>query len=772
MCLRSLAIAVFVAQLVAGAASASGAGNVSSLNAGSPLGKGQGDKGARPIAKAKSQTILAQTKQKQRRRAALPDLAVRRLWLDNQCNVNVQITNSGKQKIANRALRKSTLSLRYGKRRVPISLSKVDPRGRLSQPGGTVSFRSTVRLKKRTVVSAAVDSRNTIRELNERNNAIRFRLQKPCLTLTERKARKTRKQAQSQKPVRTPDSKRPMRVQRDPAKPDRRPIADIGSKHQAKARDRKVAGILKTIERARSLDDLRKQYGRNLRLTEVQQKLFLKALKTTPYKNKMLVLRRNDPVKKRASKNIVLTKARHERRVRQRKLKRDANRKRKLAARSRRTGEKKRTFKRRVRENLQAARAQNLRLAQRWGAPVRHMDRSQMPDLDYSLEITTNQPVAIGQEIVLRSGGRGFGLSVGRVGLLYFETSEGRLSSNGSELRAALDLTAHVRSWTNSHIHVRIPEAVAETLADHWNRQHRPEQGRIWVQRADITTERAGAFAAIAIEPDPFLLEPEVTSISTTELSYDNRCLDIRGRNFLSTHIDSPVQEESMGEFPSDPPPDRGFINGSVLFEAQHLGAHSTGRIVSWSDELIVACIPPVYGVKAVQLYVTVRTRTNKYVTHSPELVTYTNNDIRPRILRLDEVVVACEPWILGPFGVDTDLGRLGTVGPVQWALCWFGEKKKLTYNITLHNGWRIIGGEIVLDDSNGFYETPSCGAYYVGNNRPREGAERAQLEVEYWVNPGYICKFRHRVEIQGQNGVPHTDTYNPRETIIMSEGG
>ncbi len=219
MHLRSFILAVSIVQIVAVADPTWSAEILGSNEANSHIRDARAGSVPGGVTGVGDKLLLAQAKVRTRSRAELPDLTIRRVWLDRQCRINVQITNSGKREIAKRALRQSTLSLRYGKQRIPISLRKIDPRQRLSRPGASLSFRSKVRLKNRAVIVAIVDSRNTIKEVSERNNVFKLKVRKSCIATAGRKSTTAQKSPRTGRP---PDLRRPQRVDKTGKKPSGR----------------------------------------------------------------------------------------------------------------------------------------------------------------------------------------------------------------------------------------------------------------------------------------------------------------------------------------------------------------------------------------------------------------------------------------------------------------------------------------------------------------------------------------------------------------------
>ena len=102
------------------------------------------------------------------------DLTITKMFLDKNCNVIVTIKNIGKGYTFLKHGTK-TVDLFFklnGKSWGGVTHKIFDPRKKLIRPGGSVTYKTNLKLKKSTKITAIIDNRNSVREANERNNTL------------------------------------------------------------------------------------------------------------------------------------------------------------------------------------------------------------------------------------------------------------------------------------------------------------------------------------------------------------------------------------------------------------------------------------------------------------------------------------------------------------------------------------------------------------------------------------------------------------------------
>ena len=102
-----------------------------------------------------------------------PDLAIGRLWLNKDCQVQVAVVNAGKAPLAPIYYQKNVPVLylyRNGQPWGGAALNIVDPGRKLMKPGRQVVYVSKLKIGNTTQVRAMIDQRNTLKERNEKNN--------------------------------------------------------------------------------------------------------------------------------------------------------------------------------------------------------------------------------------------------------------------------------------------------------------------------------------------------------------------------------------------------------------------------------------------------------------------------------------------------------------------------------------------------------------------------------------------------------------------------
>ncbi len=105
--------------------------------------------------------------------ATPPDLAVTRLWLDKNCNVQVAVANTGKTPLAPVYYHKNVPVLylyRNGKPWGGAALNILDPGKKLVKKGGHTVYASNLKIVGTKQVRAVIDQRNALKESNEKNN--------------------------------------------------------------------------------------------------------------------------------------------------------------------------------------------------------------------------------------------------------------------------------------------------------------------------------------------------------------------------------------------------------------------------------------------------------------------------------------------------------------------------------------------------------------------------------------------------------------------------
>jgi hypothetical protein len=123
-----------------------------------------------------------QTKSIQVTAGVLPDLVVESIWLDNQCNINFKLRNSGKGNIPDGEHRESVVRVQIGSEIKDFPLGRIDPNGVLKKSGGLVSFNAQILLKTSVDVKVIADFNKKIRETDagEKHNEKVVKLTPQC----------------------------------------------------------------------------------------------------------------------------------------------------------------------------------------------------------------------------------------------------------------------------------------------------------------------------------------------------------------------------------------------------------------------------------------------------------------------------------------------------------------------------------------------------------------------------------------------------------------
>lgn len=106
--------------------------------------------------------------------AAPPDLAVSRIWLNEECKVQVAVSNPGPTRLSPVYYLENVPDLylyRNGKRWGGVTLAVLDPQKKLVRKGGRAIYSSNLKINGTEQIRAVIDSRNVLREKNEKNNA-------------------------------------------------------------------------------------------------------------------------------------------------------------------------------------------------------------------------------------------------------------------------------------------------------------------------------------------------------------------------------------------------------------------------------------------------------------------------------------------------------------------------------------------------------------------------------------------------------------------------
>ncbi len=138
----------------------------------------------------KPHTVPTQQIEKPKTLAALPDLVVESIWLDNRCNVNFKLRNSGPGNIPEKEYKDSAVRVQSGSDIKDFPLSRIDQSGVLKKAGGVVSFNTQIPLKSSADVKVTADFSKKIREpdAGEKNNEKVAKLIPQCLPATHMKA--------------------------------------------------------------------------------------------------------------------------------------------------------------------------------------------------------------------------------------------------------------------------------------------------------------------------------------------------------------------------------------------------------------------------------------------------------------------------------------------------------------------------------------------------------------------------------------------------------
>ncbi len=104
------------------------------------------------------------------------------IWLDNQCNINFKLRNTGKGNIPDAEHRESVVRVQFGSEIKDLPLGRIDPNGALKKAGGLVSFNTQMILKSSVDVKVIVDFNHKIKETEagERNNEKSLKLMPQC----------------------------------------------------------------------------------------------------------------------------------------------------------------------------------------------------------------------------------------------------------------------------------------------------------------------------------------------------------------------------------------------------------------------------------------------------------------------------------------------------------------------------------------------------------------------------------------------------------------
>jgi Kre9/KNH-like N-terminal Ig-like domain len=130
---------------------------------------------------------VVQTKPIQVTPVELPDLLVDSIWLDNQCNINFRLKNSGKGNIPDTEHRESVVRIQFGSEIKDLSLARIDPNGALKKAGGLVSFNTQMTLKSSIDVKVIVDFNQKIKETDagEKHNEKAEKLTPQCVSVAK-----------------------------------------------------------------------------------------------------------------------------------------------------------------------------------------------------------------------------------------------------------------------------------------------------------------------------------------------------------------------------------------------------------------------------------------------------------------------------------------------------------------------------------------------------------------------------------------------------------
>ncbi len=107
------------------------------------------------------------------------DLAISRVWLNDKCEILLNITNSGgpigEKELSTSSLRISTTSDKT-KQAITRLITQIDPQRKLKNSGGSVTYNSELAVGNHTRSLVVVDANNKITESNETNNSTRSTL--------------------------------------------------------------------------------------------------------------------------------------------------------------------------------------------------------------------------------------------------------------------------------------------------------------------------------------------------------------------------------------------------------------------------------------------------------------------------------------------------------------------------------------------------------------------------------------------------------------------
>jgi len=109
-----------------------------------------------------------------------PDLVISKMFLDKNGHIIVTIKNQGKGFLVMRAKHK-TVNLYFklnGRDYGGVTHKEFDPRNRLIKPNGKVTYKTRIKIKKETVVTAKIDDLNSVIESNKKNNVLTLTLPK------------------------------------------------------------------------------------------------------------------------------------------------------------------------------------------------------------------------------------------------------------------------------------------------------------------------------------------------------------------------------------------------------------------------------------------------------------------------------------------------------------------------------------------------------------------------------------------------------------------
>jgi hypothetical protein len=169
------------------------------------------------------------------------DLSIERVYLNQKCQVIVELKNKGINMIPGSVFKRISVNLASGKLKINKKLNKYDRTMRLRYPGKKLALKTGVIAKEIRSFSVILDKYNVLKETNEANNKKNIKLVPGC----ENRKKKIQKPALPDKGFRANTSVIPGR--QVPRKQEFRSSEHVSAEHRTAS----VSGISRIMDRTR-----------------------------------------------------------------------------------------------------------------------------------------------------------------------------------------------------------------------------------------------------------------------------------------------------------------------------------------------------------------------------------------------------------------------------------------------------------------------------------------------------------------------------------------